>query len=53
MNCKICGDIMELRYNVEHPMDFIIYICSNCERCKKFTKEDILILTLESIKKEC
>jgi len=53
MNCKKCGETMELRYNVEHPTDFIIYICPNCGHEKKFSQEDILILTLEFIKEEC
>lgn len=53
MNCKKCGDKMELRYNVEHINDFIIYICPGCGHEQKFSKEDILIATLEFIKEEC
>lgn len=53
MNCKECGYKMELRYNVEHPFDFIIYICPHCKHTKKFNKEEILIATLEFIKEEC
>ena len=53
MNCQECFEDMELRYNVEFPNDFIIYICPKCGHNQKFSKDDILILLLESIKKKC
>ena len=53
MICKECGEMMELRFNVEHIYDFIIYICSKCGHTKKFTQEEVLIFTFEALKKEC
>lgn len=53
MNCKKCGYKMIMLYNVEFPLDFIIYRCSKCDHEHKFSQEDILIAVLEFVKEEC
>jgi len=53
MQCQECFGYMKLEHINLSIGDFIIYKCPDCGHERKFSRADILILMLESLKEQC